>query len=69
MKNPFVSKTIWFNAAALLLSVANNYGQVLPAVDPGIQVGVMAGANLLLRLITHQPIDLPTVLASLLRRR
>ena len=69
MKNPFVSKTMWFNAAALLLSVANNYAEVLPPVDPNAQVGAIAGVNLLLRLVTRQPLYLAGMLAGLLRRR
>tara|TARA_R110000868_G_scaffold181331_4_gene422251 strand:+ start:7784 stop:7993 length:210 start_codon:yes stop_codon:yes gene_type:complete len=69
MKKAFLSKTMWFNAAAVLLSVANNYGQVLPDVDQNIQVGAIAGVNLLLRLVTSQPLDLTGVVSDLLRRR
>lgn len=69
MKKAFVSKTMWFNAAAVLLSVANTYGKVLPDVDPNVQVGAIAGVNLLLRLVTRQPLDLPGVVSDLLRRR
>ena len=69
MKNPFKSKTMLLNAAALALSVASAYSSALPAVDPHVQVGVLAGVNLLLRLVTHQPLDLPAVLSDLLRRR
>ena len=69
MKNPFKSKTMLLNAAALALSVASTYGSALPAVDPHVQLGVLAGVNLLLRIVTHQPLDLPSVLSDLLRRR
>ena len=69
MKKAFVSKTMWFNAAAVLLSVANTYGKVLPDVDQHVQVGAIAGVNLLLRLVTSQPLDLPGVVSDLLRRR
>jgi hypothetical protein len=69
MKKPSLSKTMWFNAAAIALSVANSYGRVLPDVDTNVQVGAIAGVNLLLRLVTRQPLDLPAVLSDLLRRR
>ena len=69
MKHPFKSKTLLLNVAAIALSVGSSYSSALPAVDPHVQVGVLAGVNLLLRLVTHQPLDLPAVLASLLRRR
>lgn len=69
MKNPFKSKTLLLNAAALALSVGSSYSSALPVVDPHVQMGVLAGVNLLLRLVTHQPLDLPMVLMSLLRRR
>ena len=69
MKNPFKSKTMLLNAAALALSVGSTYSSALPAVDPHVQLGVLAVANLLLRLVTHQPLDLPAVLSDLLRRR
>ena len=69
MKNPFKSKTMLLNAAALALSVGSTYSSALPAVDPHVQVGVLAGVNLLLRLVTHQPLDLPRVVSDLLRRR
>ena len=69
MKNPFKSKTMLLNAAALALSVGSTYSSALPAIDPHVQLGVLAVANLLLRLVTHQPLDLPAVLADLLRRR
>ena len=69
MKNPFKSKTLLLNAAALALSVASAYSSALPVVDPHVQLGVLAGVNLLLRLVTHQPLDLPAVLSDLLRRR
>jgi len=69
MKKAFVSKTMWFNTAAVLLSVANSYGRVLPDVDTNVQVGAIAGVNLLLRLVTRQPLDLPGVVSDLLRRR
>ena len=69
MKKAFVSKTMWFNAAAVLLSVANSYGNVLPDVDQNVQIGAIAGVNLLLRLVTRQPLDLPGVVSDLLRRR
>jgi hypothetical protein len=69
MKNPFKSKTMLLNAAALALSVGSTYSSALPAIDPGVQLGVLAVANLLLRLVTHQPLDLPSVVSDLLRRR
>jgi hypothetical protein len=69
MKNPFKSKTMLLNAAALALSVASTYGSALPVVDPHVQMGVLAVVNLLLRIVTHQPLDLPAVLSDLLRRR
>ena len=69
MKNPFKSKTMLLNAAALALSVGTTYSSALPAVDPQVQLGVLAGVNLLLRLVTHQPLDLGSVLSDLLRRR
>lgn len=69
MKNPFKSKTLLLNFAALALSVGSSYSSALPDVDPHVQVGVLAGVNLLLRLVTHQPLDLPAVLSDLLRRR
>jgi len=69
MKNPFKSKTMLLNAAALALSVVSTYSSALPAVDPHVQVVVLAGVNLLLRLVTHQPLDLPSVVSDLLRRR
>ena len=69
MKNPFNSKTLLLNAAALALSVGSTYSSALPAIDPHVQLGVLAGVNLLLRLVTHQPLDLPSVLSDLLRRR
>jgi hypothetical protein len=69
MKKPFLSKTMWFNTAAVLLSVANSYGRVLPDVDQNVQVGAIAGVNLLLRLVTRQPLDLPSMLSDFLRRR
>ena len=69
MKNLFKSKTMLLNAAALALSVGSTYSNALPAVDPHVQVGVLAGVNLLLRLVTHQPLDLPSVVSDLLRLR
>jgi len=69
MKNPFKSKTLLLNFAALALSVGSSYSSALPAVDPHVQVGVLAGVNLLLRLVTRQPLDLPGVVSDLLRRR
>ena len=69
MKNLFKSKTIMLNAAALALSVGSTYSSALPAVDPHVQLGVLAAVNLLLRIVTHQPLDLPAVLSDLLRRR
>ena len=69
MKNLFKSKTMLLNAAALALSVGSTYSSALPAVDPHVQLGVLAVTNLLLRIVTHQPLDLPSVVSDLLRRR
>ena len=69
MKNLFKSKTMLLNAAALALSVGSTYSSALPEVDPNVQVGVLAIVNLFLRIVTHQPLYLPDILAGLLRRR
>ena len=69
MKNPFKSKTLLLNVAALALSVGSSYSSALPAVDPHVQLGVLAVANFMLRLVTRQPLDLPGVVSDLLRRR
>jgi len=59
-KKWYASKTLWFNVLALIVAVAANFGYTgeLPA-DWGVFVPVLIVAiNLILRLITKQPLRL-----------
>jgi threonine/homoserine efflux transporter RhtA len=57
MKSWYSSKTIWVNAIALIGSIVISQG-----LDPGqwaeISTVVIAGVNVVLRLITKEPINL-----------
>ncbi len=57
-KNYLKSKTLWANMLALVLIVAQLFGIVPAVIDPEKQAGLLAILNLILRLITKQPISL-----------
>jgi len=60
MKTWYTSKTLWANLVALIaLALQSHYGYVL---DPEIQAYILGFVNLVLRMITNQPLDWkPTV--------
>lgn len=57
-KNFLTSKTLWANVLALVLIGAQMVGIVPTIFDPEKQAGIVAIANLILRLITKQPVSL-----------
>lgn len=52
MKNPFLSKTVWFNLAHWTLTIAG----FLPA-KYALTIGAVG--NIVLRAVTNQPLNLP----------
>ena len=63
MKSIFKSKTFWLNAVAIGCSVGGQFP--LPEVNPNVTMGVVASANIVLRLLTKQPVGLPEILAAI----
>lgn len=57
MKSIFASKTAWFN---VIMGVVTLVGQQFPALsflnDPNVIIGITTIGNLLLRLITKEPV-------------
>ena len=53
-KNVFASKTFWFNAISTAVTVAS--GQTGLNIPPKIAVPVVAIGNIVLRLLTKQPV-------------
>ena len=56
MKPWYRSRTVWFNALAVLVLVANQFGFTGWSLDPEVSTGIVALVNLYLRFITKQPI-------------
>lgn len=59
-KPVWASKTIWINAIALIAAFAGAFGLELgltPDVQVTIVAGVMAVINIVLRAVTHRPIQ------------
>jgi hypothetical protein len=55
MKSWYLSKTLWLNAIAVLaMLLQTKFGFV---IDPESQAGILAVVNLILRVITHQPLE------------
>ena len=55
MKPFWKSKTLWFNViAALLLGLVGISG----GVEPELEVGIISTANILLRIITKEPLEI-----------
>ena len=57
-KSFLTSKTLWANVLALALIIAQVFGIVPAVIDPEKQAGLLAILNLILRLVTKQPITL-----------
>ena len=55
-KNFWQSRTLWFNALALLVLIAGEFGFAEHVLDPTMAAGVLAILNLLLRFWTKVPI-------------
>jgi hypothetical protein len=55
-KNLFKSKTFWVNLVALVAYGAKKYGGVEEVPDPLVDSGLLAIANIILRLVTKQPV-------------
>jgi hypothetical protein len=61
MKKWYQSKTIWFFALSLLVAIAGmfGFGDFHPSADQAEIIGVVVAiAGILLRIISHQGIDL-----------
>lgn len=55
MKSFLKSKTLWFNIiAAVLLGIVGITG----GVEPELEVGIIATANIILRIITKEPLEM-----------
>lgn len=60
-KSFLVSRTVYLNAIALALALANHYGvtpSAVPVMDPQVVAMVIAALNIGLRLITKTPVTL-----------
>jgi hypothetical protein len=63
-KSIFVSRTFWVNTLALIASVAASFGIDLgltEEVQASIVVGILAVANIVLRLVTKAPVNVTGV--------
>ena len=59
MKHPLASKTLWVNLIALIASIAAGFGFDIDAeVQASLVGGVMAVVNIVLRLVTTQPVSM-----------
>lgn len=58
-KKWYESKTLWFNLLALVVAVASAYGYTgeLPQAWQAFVPAIVAGINILLRIVTNQPIS------------
>lgn len=53
----WMSKTIWVNAIAVAASIAAGFGFVItPEVQASLSAGILAVANIALRIMTKAPI-------------
>lgn len=52
----YKSKTLWFNAIAIALAVASQFGFQEFVPDAELIAGVMAVVNMLLRFVTTKPV-------------
>lgn len=59
-KSLFASKTFWVNLLGGIGTVAGAYGGFIPPQYAPIVMGAGAIANILLRMVTHQPVTLST---------
>lgn len=57
-KSIFSSKTFWFNVLTLVVTYGGTLTNALPAEFAQYAIGVVAIANVLLRLITTQPVTI-----------
>lgn len=58
-KSIFKSKTLWANVLAGILIIAQEIGGVTPAnLDAGTQGVILSVVNIILRLITKQPVKI-----------
>jgi len=58
-KKWYLSKTLWFNLLALVVAVAGAYGYTgeLPTAWQAFVPAIVAGVNILLRIVTRQAIS------------
>lgn len=57
-KKPYLSKTLWLNALVAVAAIAYPPASEWVAAHPEVVLGVFAGVNILLRLVTKNAIGL-----------